>query len=151
LLLHTVSVSNIVAYYTRNLYCPLLTNFYHLWFQIAYLFIYLLTYSMEQSPSLEANLFAASQEIPHILWKQKAPYRTHKRPPRVSFLSQTYPVHKPTSHFLKIHPNIILPSTPGSPQRPSGFPTKTLYTRLLSPIRATCPAHLNLLDFITEQ
>ena len=28
----------------------------------------LLTPSMEQSPSLEANLLSASQEIPHILW-----------------------------------------------------------------------------------
>ena len=77
-----------------------------------YLLTYLLTYSMVQSPSWEANWFAASQEIPRILRNPKVHYRTHKRPPPVPILSQPSPVHIPTSHHLEIHPNIIYPSTP---------------------------------------
>ena len=34
---------------------------------------------MVQSPSWEANWFAASQEIPRILWNPKVHHRTHKR------------------------------------------------------------------------
>ena len=79
-------------------------------------FTYLLTHSMVQSPSCEANWFAASQEIPRISRSPKVHYRTHKRPPPVSILRQPNPVHIPTSHPLEIHPNIIHPSTPRSPQ-----------------------------------
>ena len=40
---------------------------------------YLLTYSMVQSPSWEANWFAASQEIPRISRNPKVHYHIHKR------------------------------------------------------------------------
>ena len=78
--------------------------------------------------------------------------RTHKRPPAVSILGQPNPVHTPTSHLLEIHPNIIHPSTPRSPQWfPSlRFPHQNPIHPLSSPIRATCPAYLILLDFITR-
>ena len=79
--------------------------------------ITLLTYSMEQSPSWESNGFSASQEILLIFWNPKVHFRVHKYPPPVPILSQLIPVHTPTSHFLKIHLNIIFPSTPGSPKR----------------------------------
>jgi hypothetical protein len=63
---------------------------------------------MKQSPSLEANRFSASQEIPRILWNLKVYCRVLKCPPPVRILSQLSLVHTPTSHFLKIHLNIIL-------------------------------------------
>jgi len=70
---------------------------------------------MAQSPSGEANWFAASQEIPCISRNPKVHYHNHKRPPPVSILGQPNSVHIPTSHLLEIHPNIH-PSTPRSPQ-----------------------------------
>jgi hypothetical protein len=58
---------------------------------------YLLAYSVEQSPSWEANRFSASQEIPRILWNPKVRYRIHKCPPPVPILTELHPVHTPTS------------------------------------------------------
>jgi len=73
-------------------------------------------------------------------------------PATCPYPEQDRPVHAPTSHFLK---SILILSSHlrlrlSSVLFPSGFPTQTLYTPLLSPIHATCPAHLILLDFITR-
>ena len=93
---------------------------------------------MVQSSSWEANWFAASQEIPRISRNPKVHYRTHKCPPPVSILGQPNPVHIPTFHLLEIHPNIIHPSTPRSPQwSPSlRFPHQDHIHPLSSPIRS---------------
>jgi hypothetical protein len=54
---------------------------------------------MEQSPSLEANRFSASQEIPRILWNSKVYYLIHTCPPLVPVPSQLDPFHTPTGYL----------------------------------------------------
>ena len=92
---------------------------------------------MEQSPSWEANRFSASQEISRILWNPKVPYRSQKRPPPAHNLNQLDPVHYPTSHFLNIHLNIILPSTPWSPKWSLSFKFPHQNTVYASPLPHT--------------
>src|SRR5215475_13412528 len=93
---------------------------------------------------LTSNLCSYSRNSPH-LWNPKVPHRTHKCPPPVPILSQLHTVPTTPSYFLKIHLNIILPSTSWSPQwslslrLPHQHP---VYTSILPHTRhMPCPSH----------
>ena len=111
-----------------------------------------LTYSMEQSPSWKVNKFSASQEIHRILWNRRF-ITTFTRSFHLSLFwarsIQSMLPHPTSWRSILILPfHLRLGLTSGL--FPSDFPTKTLYTTLLSPIRATHPTHLILLHFITR-
>ena len=118
---------------------------------LACLFTYLLTYFIEQPPSWEADRFSADQGIPRILWNPKVHYHLYKFPSPVPVLSQIDPVHTSTSHFLKIHLNIILPSTTGSSKWSLSLRFPHQNSVYVSPLPNTCyMSRQSLFDLITQ-
>ena len=116
------------------------------------LLIWLLKYSMEQSP-WEANRSSASQEIRPQIMKREGSLPQSQVPATCPHPETDRPPSKfphPTSWrsilILSSHIRLGLPSG----LVPSGFPTETLYTLLLSPISDKCPTHLINLDLITR-
>jgi len=107
---------------------------------------------LKQSPSWEANRFSASRRnSPHFV--EPTCSLPHLQSPATCPYPESGLVHAFPSHFIVIHFNIILHLNPFLPSGLliSGLPAKTLYTPLLSPIRATCPADLIVLDAITRR
>ena len=81
--------------------------------------------------------------LPHSQMPATCPYREAAR-------SSPYPPHPTSWRSILILSSLLHLGLP-SGLFPSGLPTKTLYTTLLSPVRATCPAHLILFYFITRK
>jgi len=108
---------------------------------------------MQQIASWEPNRSSDSQEISRILWKQMVHYHLYNSPLSVSILSQINPVHAPTSHFLKIHFNMILLSRPGSSKWSLyiGFPHQNPACTFPLPYISACPSHLILLDLFNRK
>ena len=100
----------------------------------------------------KVNGSAASQKILRIFWTRRfLAVHWSARHLSLSWANsiqspQLPPTSRRYSLILSSHLRLGLPNG----LFPSGFRTRTLCTPLKSPIRATCPAHLILLDFTTR-
>jgi hypothetical protein len=113
-----------------------------------YLLTYLLIYSIELSPSWEANRFQLVKKF--LAFYGNRGFITAFTSARHLFLSWASSIQSITS-FPTYWKSILISSSYlglGFPSvlLHSGFPTKILQSPLLSPRCATCPAHLVHLD-----
>jgi hypothetical protein len=91
------------------------------------------------------------KKYPPFLRNPKVHHRVHKSPPLDPILRQPNPVRPIDPYLPKVHLNVTLPPTPRSSQWSLAFgpPNQNHVSTSSLPMRATCPAHLILLDLIT--
>ena len=105
----------------------------------------LLTYLLHGAVVLLEKLTGFQLKKFPIFYGTRRFITSHKCQTSLPILSQLNPVHTPTSHFLKIHLNIILSSMPGSSNWSLSFRSPHQNPVYISPLPHMChmprPSH----------